>query len=434
MRSLTEIARLRLLLAGMAALQAFFLVLRARPYGASAHGLLALTLALTVTLTTAVALVPGARGERFLAWLMHVAASRSRAIALLLAATVALGLASVSTQQPFSWDERGVLGAAELVAGEGVRGLFAHYADNAWLGPQHPPLVPLLYGAVATVTGPHLKVLRVVNLLFGCGTVVLTFLVFERLYDRRRALLAALLLLASPLFVRIASAATNDMPLAFFFVAAVLVALHLERSESDRSAVLLGLVIGLGLLVKYTMLLVFPVLVGLAWQLDRLPLARRVAPVVLAISLAFLLAWLDQAYALGVLGAQQHRLGRLAGVSVRHPRWALDALVSKTPAGLGVAVVPWIVCGAVVATWRRTVEDRVVLTWIALVFLPLFLTLPDNRYFLPAYPALAVLGVHALLARPRFAAHALVLAWLLCAVTLLFYARIDLAQKAFLFS
>src|SRR5262249_22997928 len=160
------------------------------------------------------------------------------------------------------------------------------------------------------------------------------------------ALIAALLLLASPLFVRIATAATNDMPLTFFFVAALLAALRLERSERDAAALLLGVLVGLGLLVKYTMLLVLPVLVVLACQPGRLPLARRCAPLVLATALAFLLVWLDQAYAIGVLGAQQARLGRLAGVTSRHPFFALDAIFSKMPSALGVAVLPWTLVGA----------------------------------------------------------------------------------------
>lgn len=433
MPRLTETTRLRLLLAGMAALEAGFLVVRARPYGAAVHGLLALALALTAVAAVAVALVPLAGGERLLAALGHVAASRSRALGTLVAATLVVGVVGVLTQQVFSWDERSVLWAADVVAREGARGLFARYAENGWLGPQHPPLVPLLYGFVARLGGVHLKLLRLVNLAFGCGVVVATFLVLERLHDRRRALVAALLLLASPLFVRIASAATNDMPLTFFFVAALLAALHLESGERDASAVLLGLVIGVGLLVKYTMLLVFPVLVALAWQLGRLPLARRHAPVVLGIAAALLLAWLDEAYALGVLGTQSERLGHLATVAERHPHFALDAIFSKTPAALGVYVVPWVLCGAWGAVERRTLEDGFLLWWIGLVFVPLVLTLPDNRYFLPAFPALAALAAGALLGRPRYAGHVLVLAWLLCAVSVLFYTRIDLAQKAFLF-
>lgn len=433
MTRLTDTVRLRLLLVLMAALQAGFLVVRARPYGAALHGLLALLLALTALAAAGAALVPVSVGERAFAFLLRAAATRARALCLLVVATLLVGGASVLTQQVFSWDEQSVLWAADVVAEGGASGLFARYGENAWLGPQHPPLVPLLYGAVTAVFGSHLKLLRLVDLAFGCGTVVVAFLILERLYERRTALVAALLLLASPLFVRVASAATNDMPLTFFFCLAVLLGLHLERTSRDVVAVALGVVLGLGLLVKYTMLLVFPVLLALAWVSSSLPLARRHAPVVLAIALAFLLAWLDHAHALGILGAQQHRLRRLAGISWRRPGWALDALLTKAPSALGVYTVPWIALGALATLRRRAVEDVFVLSWIVIVFVPLLLTLPDNRYFLPAFPALALLGARALLARPRWAAHVLVLAWLLCAITLAFYANIDLGEKVFLF-
>jgi 4-amino-4-deoxy-L-arabinose transferase-like glycosyltransferase len=433
MRLLSDTTRRNLVLAAMAVLEGGFLVLRAQPYGAAAHGLLAVVLAATVAAWTAVALLPLPRAERALAVLLRVADSRPRAVALLMGATVAVGLLGVATQQVFSWDERSVMWAADVVASDGAHGLFARYGENGWLGPQHPPLAPLFYGAIASVFGVRLKALRVANLVLGCGAVVASFLVLERLYDRRRALLASLLLLASPLFLRIASAATNDMPLTFCFLVALLAALRLERSESDPAAVLLGALIGVGLLVKYTMVLVLPVLLALAWQHGWLPLLRRHAPAVLAIAAAFLLVWLDQAYALGILGKQQQRLERLATVVVRSPHWAMDAIFSKTPSALGPYLVPWIALGAASALRRRSSADRFVLCWVLLVFVPLLLTLPDNRYFLPAFPALAALAATALLERPRIAAHVLLLAWLLCAISVLFYTRIDLAQKAFLF-
>ena len=433
MRWLTDTVRLRLLLALMGVLEAAFLIVRARPYGADAHPLLLLVVGLTAATTLAIVLVPERTGERLLALLLRATATPARAVVLLLAATLAVGLAGVLTQQANSWDERSVLWAADVFAEGGPAGLFARYGENAWLGPQHPPLVPILYGTVTSLGGSHLKLLRLVNLVFGCGTVVVTYLIFRSFHDRVVALLAALLLLASPLFVRIASAATNDMPLTFLFCLAVLLALRLQRTGSDGTAVALGVVLGLGLLVKYTMVLVLPVLVAIGWSFGSLPRLRRHAPLVLAIAFSFLLAWLDHAWALGILDAQQQRLGRLAGVAWRSPHWVLDALVSKMPAALGVDVVPWIACGALAALRRRAAEDRFVLLWIVLVSVPLLLTLPDNRYFLPAFPALAVLAARMLAGRPRWTAHVLVLALLLCAITTYFYARIDLGRRAFLF-
>ena len=59
--------------------------------------------------------------------------------------------------------------------------------------------------------------------------------------------------------------------------------------------------------------------------------------------------------------------------------------------------------------------------------------MPDNRYFLPAYPAIAMLGAHGLSRLGAGRGRALLLAALLCAVTLAYYAQVDLAQRAFLF-
>lgn len=433
MRGLNETTRLRLLLALMGLLQAAFLVVRAAPYGAAAHGLLAWLLGATALATALVAAAPERAGHALSDLVLRASATRARALGVLLAIALVAGVAGVATQQVFSWDERSVLWAAEVFAAGGPRELFARYGENHWLGPQHPPLVAMLYGAVTSVAGSHLKLLRLVDLAFGCGTVLVVALVGERLFDRRAGFVAALLLLASPLFQRVATAATNDMPLTFLFCLAVLVALRLERTGADRVAVLLGLVIGTGLLVKYTMVLVLPVLLALAWCLGSLARARRHAPTVLAIAFAMLFVWLDHAWSLGILDAQRARLGHLAGMAQRRPGWALDALLTKTPSALGIYTVPWIALGAVAAFRRRSAADRFVLGWVALVFVPLLLTLPDNRYFLPAFPALLLPAASLLVAEPRATGRVLLLAALLCAISLVFYAHIDLARQAFLF-
>lgn len=431
--ALDEAAALGLLLAVMAVLESVFLVVRVYPHGAAAYGTLALLVAVTVVATVLIALLPQRVDDRLRNLLQRCSATRARALAVLLAATAVAGVVSVFTQQVYSWDERSVMWSAEVFAEGGVRGLLARYGENAWLGPQHPPLVPLLYGVVTDVLGAHLKLLRLVDLAFGCGTVALAFLIFERLYSRQVAFLAALMLLASPLFVRIASAATNDMPLTFLFCVAILIAQRLECGERARDAVLLGVVIGIGLLVKYTMVLAFPVLLALAWQSGRLAVARRHGPVVLVISCAFLLAWLDHAYALGILGAQSARLGRLASVTMRAPGWSMDAIFTKTPSALGIYLLPLLALGVREAWRRRTFEDGFVLWWIVLVFVPLLLTLPDNRYFLPAFPALMVVVASALVARPRWTVKLLLLALVLSAVSVALYASLDLSQPMFLF-
>lgn len=433
MRGLTENQRLRLLLLTMGVLQAGFLVVRAQPYGDSAHGLVAVLVVATAFATAAALLLPARIAARASEGLLRASLRRDRALALLAAVALVAGVVGVFTQQPFSWDERSVLWSAEVVADGGPASLFARYDENGWLGPQHPPLAPFAYGAVTAVLGSHLKLLRLVNLLFGIGTVLVAYLIGARLYHRRAALVGALLLLTSPLFARIASAATNDMPLTFLFVLALLLALKLAHEGSSTVAVLLGLVIGAGLLVKYTMVLVLPAIAGLAWALGETARLRRHAPVVLAIAFAMLLAWLDHAYSLGILTEQQSRLGNLARVATRYPGWAMDAIFTKTPSAVGVYVVPWLALGALVAWRRRIPADWAVACWVVAVAGPLLLTLPDNRYFLPAFPALTLLAARALVEREERVVPVVGLAFALCAITLAFYARIDLGQRMFLF-
>ncbi len=63
---------------------------------------------------------------------------------------------------------------------------------------------------------------------------------------------------------------------------------------------------------------------------------------------------------------------------------------------------------------RRNRSDLSLLVWISAVCLPVLLTLPDPRYFLPAFPALAIAGARGLHRRPDVMGRALVLALAYC--------------------
>jgi len=324
------------------------------------------------------------------------------------------------------------------------------------------------------VLGPGLFPLRLIAVVAGGATAATCLAIACRLTERRIALLAVLLLLASPLFDRMCSAAMNDIFVTLCFAVSVLLTLRLSegpptaasatpssaastdgRSTDDAStddastggagerprsairlAVLLGLVLGIGLLVKYTMLLAYPVAAAIAGLHGRLIQRRREWAIALAISLAIFGAWLLAAWHLGVMEAQARWTSTMAGQTTRSLRgsfYALDALFTKLPSGFGVYSLPLLALGVAgrAALARRTVH--ILGAWIALVCVPLLFTLPDNRYFLPAYPALAILGAVGLERLGEERVRALALAWLLCAITLAYYAGVDLKQRAFLF-
>src|SRR5262249_5085585 len=159
--------------------------------------------------------------------------------------------------------------------------------------------------------------LRVVSVAFSAATVVATWRIGLRLVPRRTAFLGALALLSCPLFVRIGSAAMNDGILTAFFVVTVLLAFRLAEAPGPGRAAALGAAIGVGFLVKYTILLAVPVAAAVLLAASaQHPRLRDVALVVACAALPLAL-WLGVAAQIGALQAQQSWYTRAAGVSLR---------------------------------------------------------------------------------------------------------------------
>ncbi|MBI3300782.1 MAG: glycosyltransferase family 39 protein [Deltaproteobacteria bacterium] len=199
--------------------------------------------------------------------------------------------------------------------------------------------------------------------------------------------------LVCPLFFRVGATALTDMPVMFCFVLAVFLTLRLVRTPTYPLAVAVGLSIGAGLLCKYTMVFIYPVLLSACVLNGRW---RRLVPYLLVatlVSVGMLGTWLGYAAHRGILAAQRHRLTSAAGfvmIANSGRKWLLGVLLLRLPSGLGVYNLPMVCLGGRQILRRRSQADLFVLLWIAAVFVPLMLTLPGPRYFLPAFPALAI--------------------------------------------
>jgi 4-amino-4-deoxy-L-arabinose transferase-like glycosyltransferase len=297
-------------------------------------------------------------------------------------------------------DERMVFSAAREVVEQGVGPFFTNYGQIPWLGNQHPPLAVLVYGGALWLFGPHLIVARLVAFAFNLGTLFLTYRIGCELYDRATGAWAAGALFVTPFFFRIGTTALNDVPLTFCFVLAISLTLRLVVTPSYRLALGAGLAIGAGLLCKYTMLLVYPVvltavILGGRW--------RRLLPhlaVTVTVSLSIFGAWLTFAGRLGVLKGQGRALGKYATyvlISSKGKRWLLNVLAMRLPSGIGMYLLPPLGLGVWRLSRRRGRSDLFVLSWILAVSLPLLLTLPGPRYFYPAFPALAIAAARGIL-------------------------------------
>jgi 4-amino-4-deoxy-L-arabinose transferase-like glycosyltransferase len=331
---------------------------------------------------------------------------------------------NVFLQQAYAWDEGGVMKAARLVGLRGFDGLREAYRDNAWLGPQHPPLPALIYGSVWALGGTDLLAMRLVAVAFGCVGILAAFRIGARLYGLRIGLLMAGLLLTTPLLVRVTSAATNDAQVFCFFCLAILFGLRVIEKPSDGRAFALGVVIGLGLLSKYTMVLVYPVLLALPWIVSTPPRLWRLVAIALVTSLAILGVWLIAADHLGVLGRQTERISHFAaGRSFNFP---MRALFVRLPSALGVFALPVLLLGLLRCVRIARRAEALIVVWLAAVGLPLFATLPLNRFFVPAFPAFTGAMAFAIAERPAIAPRIVLLMATLGGVTLLYYGCVDM--------
>ena len=388
----------------------------------------------TLVLGAVVYLLP----ERFLAWLplaeTRLARSETRVLLLagLLIATVLIIFAS--QQRVWAFDEEGNLIASTTVARNGVRALFENYDRRPWLGKQHPPLVPIMYGTAMRLIGTSQLAGRLATAVFALGTGWVTYLIGRRLFDRQTALLAGLLLFSFPMVFRLGAAAMVETPLTFFFTLTVLLTLRLAERPTVGRLLLVGLAIGAGLLSKYTMLFALPLVFGIIAVRGSFKLAVRYFGVLGIIGGVLLGGWLLFANQLDLLQRQFATIMEYAGLVMTNEygrRVLFETYSNRLPSALGVYNLPLFALGGIFIINRRRSVDWVILFWILSVWLPLSLTLPDHRYFLPSFPALALVAALGLQQIPKGMARGLLLALLFGASTLYLY--VDWVRAAELF-
>jgi|GEM_PF-817010 len=110
---------------------------------------------------------------------------------------------------------------------------------------------------------------RLVSALMGVGTVLWLALIARRLYGDSAALATAALAAVSVLAVRQAPLAAADVPMTFWFVAALWAALRLSAHERARDYALAGLLVGLAAASKYHGALIAVALIAAHVQLHR---------------------------------------------------------------------------------------------------------------------------------------------------------------------
>ena len=424
--------------------------------GASTHYDTIIFIAIISLSSTLLILILPTDGIRKLrAWKAWLLQSEKRAIWILCLIALLIGFLYALFQNPGS-DERSSLTAANIIATEGLSSAYTALKRVGWLGQQHPPLFPIIFSLTIQLPGPDLFMMRLVSVVFLAGTLVVTYLLGRDLYNREIGYVAAILLLSFPLVIRLSAAAIMDIQLTFFFSLALLLLIRLSRNPSYRLASATGLVIGIGLLTKYMMAFTFVVL--FVYFLFFKSFQRIMAHLLLvgAVCISVSSIWILYANHIGILARQFDKILNFVGSyhvirsfeeSTQEPpptqpaatetentdpkdllqngifRLGLESLFTRIPSSLGAYHAPLIFFGLLYLLKKRKSVDWMILLWIGTVSLSLFLTLPDHRYFLPIFPAIAIAIAQVLLRFPDYAERAVLLALLFGAGNLLLFAN-----------
>jgi 4-amino-4-deoxy-L-arabinose transferase-like glycosyltransferase len=435
MRILERFMRTRNLLAAMILLQVLWLAATWLTGAASNWKKIPLLLLYSVVIGVPVFLMPVGLVSKSRQFTERFVQNEKLLLLTLCVVVLIAGVVYANHQGVWGYDEECDFVASRIVAMEGVAPFFAGYVQIPWLGRQHPPLIPLVNGFAMHVLGVELLVIRLVALAFATATLLITYFLGRELYDRNTGFRAALLLLSFPLFLRQGSAAMTDIPATFFFSLALLLTLHLLRKPTYRLSVATGIAIGAGLLSKYTMVLIYPVLLSCFATSGPFRRLKLHLGTITVVSVGMLATWLVYAYYIGVFAGQRDTIISYAGLVTTTnygKRVLLESLLTRLPSAVGVYNIPLLFLGGLHLMRRRNQSDLFVLLWIVTVSLLLILTLPDHRYFMPTFPALAILMACGLRRIPEAAGQMVLLALLYCGGALYLFVDWHRARHLFL--
>ncbi len=124
------------------------------------------------------------------------------------------------------------------------------WGSHVW-GPNFfPPLFPAVCGLMSTLMEPSLFAIRLPAAVTGALSIVLLYLIVNKLYNRSIAIVASLLLIVASLYIN--RLALMDNFSVFFILLTVFFYIKLRDEEKQRWSYLMGISAGLAFLSKFT--------------------------------------------------------------------------------------------------------------------------------------------------------------------------------------
>lgn len=254
----------------------------------------------------------------------------------------------------------------------------------------HPLLLQSLLGSWFEFVGAGDLAARVfVAVVFGVGSVVLTYLLGNRLYGHGVGIVAAAILAVLPYHVLVSRQVLLDSPLAFFVLLTFWFAAHIKEDHSGSWLVWAGLSAGLATATKEVGVLLLAVLVGLviiSGQWRSIP--RR--PAILGLALFGILAL---PYPLSrLLFAPENGEAYFLWQLSREPNHGAGYFIEVLGTFGGIAFLVLALAGSLVILIGDKSHKRILIVlWIA-VFFAFFQFWPTKlfSYLMPIVPALSI--------------------------------------------
>ncbi len=248
------------------------------------------------------------------------------------------------------------------------------------------PLVPLLYGLVFRAFGESRVAVEAFTTLLFSGSVALTFLVGKRLWDEDVGLTAGAFLLAIPYLLTQVPGMLVDVPTMFFLALAVFAAVEAFQRGGAGRILLASAAVFLAFFSKYSAWLLLTVLPVIGIVVGRGG-ARRTLLTGSAIALAS--ATLVAAAPLPSRDVYAEQIALLLGYQAPGlRRWGESFLSTFL-----FQVHPFLTAAAALSAWtalRRRDPRWLVAAWPVLLLLAL--QVHRIRYWIPAFPMLALMG------------------------------------------
>ncbi len=287
------------------------------------------------------------------------------------------------------------------------------------IGIPHPPLGITLYFINTALFGVTPMGMRLVPLIFGIGVLCVTYLLSKRMYDRRTAILTLVLLAFS--FYPVWSSLYIDIDgsiLLFFITSSIYCYFRFHESKSDRVLWLRlsAISFGLGLLVKYTAMLILPVMLLAEFfhtYKGRITNLRKIAEIARPLTGIFLIGMIIWS----VFPIGSYLTGRW-GAFIDTLSYGADTLLSDkistqthTLSGISISLAkniffilqyatPLIPILAFLSLKNRTGKEKILFSWIAIFLIFYTFLVPGGgkvRYLMVIIPPLYIMAARGFL-------------------------------------